>query len=63
MPDLAELQRRIIATKAALDGARAGLRHCPSAENERTVEGVRRQLDQWLDMWAKQRMAEEIVSA
>ena len=63
MPDLAELQRRIIATKAALDGARAGYEHSPNAETQRIVEGVEQTLNVWLEEWAEQRVAEEIVSA
>lgn len=60
MPDLAELERRIVATKAALDGARAGHAHSPNAETLRMVEGVQQTLDQWLDMWARQRVAQQI---
>lgn len=63
MADCAELERRITATKAALDGARAGHSHSPNAETQRIVQGVQHQLDAWLDQWAQQRIAEQVVTA
>lgn len=43
------LHRRILATNAALHGARAAFEHCPSAENQAAVDCASRRLDQLLD--------------
>lgn len=44
------LHRRITATKAALDGARAAYEHSPNPQNERVVEKVQRELDRLVDL-------------
>jgi len=44
---LRDLHARIVATKAALDGARAAYEHSPNVDNERDVAKVERDLD-WL---------------
>ena len=44
---LRDLHARIVATKAALDGARAAYEHSPNVDNERVVAKVERDLD-WL---------------
>lgn len=60
---MTDLERRITATKAALDGARAAHAHSPNPETERLMRGVEGRLDQLLDQWAHSKQAEEIVSA
>ena len=46
---LHDLHRRIVATKAALDGARAAYTHSPNGETWRVVGKVERELDRLLD--------------
>lgn len=46
---LRDLHQRIVATKAALDGARAAYEHSPNIDNERAVDKVARDLDWLLD--------------
>jgi len=41
--------RRITATKAALDGARAAHEHSPNPETRRVMERVERELDRLID--------------
>ncbi len=52
MVDLTELERRITATKAALDGARAAHAHSPNADTEHLITRVTTALDYALDQWA-----------
>jgi hypothetical protein len=47
--DLDVLHRRILATSAALHGARAALERCPSAENEAAVATAERRLNDLID--------------
>ena len=46
---LRDLHQRIVATKAALDGARAAYQHSPNGETERIAAKVERELDRLLD--------------
>jgi hypothetical protein len=46
---LRDLHRRITATKAALDGARAAYQHSPNIDTSRVVGKVERELDWLLD--------------
>jgi hypothetical protein len=43
------LHRRIIATNAALHGAKAAFAHSPNAQNEAAVETATRRLNELLD--------------
>lgn len=47
--DVDLLHRRLLATSAALHGARAALAHCPSAENQAAVDCAMRRMDDLLD--------------
>ena len=47
---LRDLHARIVATKAALDGARAAYEHSPNAETERVMRKVGRELDRLIDL-------------
>jgi hypothetical protein len=46
---LRDLHAKLIATKAALDGARAAYEHSPNHETRRVMEKVERELDRLLD--------------
>ena len=56
---LRDLHRRITATKAALDGARAAWEHSPNLDNERVVDKVQRELDRLVDLLPRPREAGE----
>lgn len=47
--ELTALEQRIVAVKAALDGARAAYAHSPNGDTARIVCRVERDLDAYLD--------------
>lgn len=47
--DVDLLHRRILATNAALHGARAAFDHCPSVENQAAIDTAERRLNDLLD--------------
>lgn len=52
---LRDLHARIVATKAALDGARAAYEHSPNVDTERAMSKVGRELNRLLDLLPRPR--------